>query len=209
MASTNVCATESDATRFSSDNTIVTPSASTEDPERHIDQWLMKNELYASCHGPWSGDIETFGSLRVTRMSDPRNGDIFLIVDKSKNRALASQDGNLHLEEIHSRDSEKPIPSSWQWLCTEKDGFKGFQNVDGGGFLGHDIRWDFYAKAPHHKGWEHFTLSRRPSGYYWIQALYWWTLWQVSARSDGRGVYAQSDGGTLWEFVKIDDMQVL
>ena len=33
-----------------------------------------------------------------------------------------------------------------------------------------------------------------------------WTLWQVSTRFDGRGLFAQSDGGTLWEFVKIHEV---
>lgn len=107
------------------------------------------------------------------------------------------------MEDADNLDSDEPISRHWQWFCTEKDGFKGFQNIAERGFLGHDIWWDFYAKVPRHDGWESFTMNRHEGGYYWIQALYWWTLWQVSARSDGHGIVAQRDGGTLWEFVKV------
>ncbi|CAM1506005.1 Fc.00g116420.m01.CDS01 [Cosmosporella sp. VM-42] len=160
-----------------------------------IDEWLRSSQM--------NGETQSFGAIRVTRNSDPRAGDTFLIVDQSQNRALACYGGHLRLEDATNLNSEDPVSGHWQWFCTEKDGFKGFQNVAEGGFLGHDIWWDFYAKVPHHKGWESFILRRHEGGCYWIQSLYWWELWQMSARSDGQGVYVQKDGGMLWEFIKV------
>ncbi|KAK7425097.1 hypothetical protein QQX98_000011 [Neonectria punicea] len=182
----------------------MTPTASTGDSA--IQEWLcsLRVTLSSSSNNDSQSDvIEHLGSLRVTRLSDPRPSDTFLIIDKSQNRILTCNDGRLHLEHLNT---DKLISKRSQWLCTERDGFKGFKNVAGRGFLGHDIWWDFYAKVPHHKGWESFTLSRREGGYYWIQCLDWWTLWQVSARSDGHGVNAERDGGTLWEFAKVHEL---
>ncbi|RSL46445.1 hypothetical protein CEP54_013859 [Fusarium duplospermum] len=200
---TNARDAESTATSSLSIDGVMTPTTGTGDSS--IQEWLRSSNIAPS---PSSNDefqrnvTEHLGSLRVTRLSDPRSNDTFLIIDKSQNRILTCHDGNLHLEHLNT---DKPISKCSQWLCTERDGFKGFKNVTGRGFLGHDIWWDFYAKVPHHKGWESFTLSRKEGGYYWIQCLDWWTLWQVSARSDGRGLVAERDGGTLWEFVKVHE----
>ena len=192
---TNVRDIESATTSSWPGGGAATPVTDTEVLRDHPDihEWLSGQ----------NGAFEVFGSLRVTRASVPRAGDTFLIIDKSRNRALVCHDGHLHLEDMNTIDPEKPISGRWQWFCTEKDGFKGFQNVSHRGFLGHDIWWDFYAKVPHHKGWESFVVDMREGGYYWIQALNWSTLWQVSARFDGRGVFAERDGGTLWEFAKV------
>jgi hypothetical protein len=111
-------------------------------------------------------------------------------------------EGNLRLKTINLEDLQRHIPEQAQWECKERRGFRGFKNVAEGTFLGHDIWWDFYAKAYHHKGWEDFTLRHREGGLYWIQSLDWWTQRQVSARQDGSGLLRQDDGGTLWEFVK-------
>uniref|UniRef100_A0A8H7K6B7 Uncharacterized protein n=1 Tax=Bionectria ochroleuca TaxID=29856 RepID=A0A8H7K6B7_BIOOC len=143
-------------------------------------------------------------SSRVARASDPYVGNTVLIIDKERNRALACHEGNLRLEKVGDLDSLDSVPVHWQWFCTETDGFKGFRSVANGGFLGHDIWWNFYAKVHHHLGWEHATLSRREGGYYWIQFEYWWKLRQLCARGDGNGVYWQKDGGTLWEFAEVD-----
>ncbi|KAH7273307.1 hypothetical protein MRS44_001797 [Fusarium solani] len=194
---------ESAATSSLSADGVMTPTTYTRDPS--IQEWLRSSSITpsSSSNNEFQNNMaEHLGSLRVTRLSDPRPNDTFLIIDKSENRILTCHDGHLHLEHLNN---DKPISKCSQWLCTEMDGFKGFKNVAGRGFLGRDIWWDFYAKVPHHKGWESFTLSRQEGGYYWIQCLNWWTLWQVSARSNGRGVVAERDGGTLWEFAKVHE----
>ncbi|KAF4964027.1 hypothetical protein FSARC_8025 [Fusarium sarcochroum] len=140
-------------------------------------------------------------SLAFIRKSDPHLGGKYLILDGPRNRALTCHQGQLRLETISLDD--RHISEQAQWLCTERNGFKGFKNVAGRGFLGHDLWWDFYAKASCHSLWESFTIARREGGLYWLQILHWWTQWQVSSRDDGGGVFAEKDKGTLWEFVKI------
>lgn len=164
------------------------------------------NKQTSLCCDHHKAAIESVKSPKVTRMSHPHPGDVYLIAEKSKARVLACKRGHLRLENVNAMDFEGPISDRWLWFCIEKDGFKGFQNVAEGGFIGRDIWWDFYAKVPHHKGWESFTVTIREGGYYWIQILDWWTQWQLSTRSDGSGVCAERDGGTLWEFVKVVKM---
>lgn len=171
-------------TLFSSESGVATPTtdASALDDPSAIDEWLTST---------------------VERSTYPSPGSKFLIIDHSQNRALVCHHGSLHLEAMDNIDLQDAVPKHWQWFSTENDGFLGFRNVANGGYLGHDIWWDFYAKVYHHKGWENFSLNRRESGHYWIQTLYWWQQWQVSARSDGGGLFAEERGGTLWRFVKV------
>lgn len=200
-----------ESTTTSSDNGVFTPTAtdaatSTDPDGEAIQEWLRSSKTSSGSslnNDHQDSGVERIGSLKVTCMSDPLLNDTLLIVDRSQNRALTCRHGHLHFEDVNAIDSEQPIPPHWQWLCTEKDGSKGFQSVAEGTFLGHDFWWNFNAKMPHHEGWECFTLNRREGGYYWIQALYFSTLWQVSARPGGSGCFAEWDGGTLWEFVKV------
>ncbi|KAL4728192.1 hypothetical protein ACLX1H_004933 [Fusarium chlamydosporum] len=143
-------------------------------------------------------------SLAFIRKSDPQSGGTYLILDVSQTRALTCHQGQLRLESISLDD--KHISEQAQWTCTEKNGFKGFRNVAEGRFLGHDLWWQFGAKALYHSLWESFTIARRESGLYWIQMLHWWTQWQVSVREDGNGICAERDRGTSWEFVKVLSM---
>ncbi|KAF5672029.1 dynamin family [Fusarium heterosporum] len=145
-------------------------------------------------------DVDT-NSIALIRKSDPHSGGVYLILDVSQTRALTCHQGQVRLEPI-SLDN-KHVSMQAQWICAERNGFKGFKNVAGGGFLGHDLWWDFCAKAPWLSLWESFTIDRRESGLYWIKILHWWTQWQVSARNDGSGVWAEREKGTLWEFVKV------
>jgi hypothetical protein len=145
--------------------------------------------------------INTSGSIAFIRKSDPQSGGTYLILDVSHSRALTCHKGQLRLEPISLDD--RHISEQAQWACTEKNGFKGFKNVAEGGFLGHDLWWDFYSNASQHSLWESFTIARREGGLYWMQILHWWTQWQVSAREDGSGVCAERDGGTSWEFIKV------
>lgn len=197
-----------------SSTALATPIANNERPEHNAtERWLdlsstdgslttdgKKTPSHSDYH---DSTIEPIKSFILARMSDPHPGHIFLIIDKSRNRALSVSEGKLSLENVKIRNLQTSVPKHLQWFCTELAGFKGFQNVAEGGFLGRDIWWDFYAKVPHHKGWESFTVSKRDGGHYWIQILDWWTQWQLSARLDGSGIFAERDGGTLWEFVKI------
>ena len=45
-----------------------------------------------------------------------------------------------------------------QWQCNERNGYRGFENIAMGSFLGYDFWCDFYAKVYYYKGWEDFTL---------------------------------------------------
>ncbi|KAF4452129.1 dynamin family protein [Fusarium austroafricanum] len=146
---------------------------------------------------------DTIHSVAFYRKSDPCAGGKYLILDISGSRALTCHKGQLRLEAINLDNPEGYISEQAQWLCTERNGFKGFKNVAEGGFLGHDVWWDFYAKASCHSLWESFTIARRGDDLYWLQILHWWTQWQVSVRYDGTGVFAERDDGTLWEFVEI------
>ncbi|KAI5919673.1 hypothetical protein F4810DRAFT_686588 [Camillea tinctor] len=168
-----------------------------------LQQWLRSSGL-ASQRPSSINKSQPAASSMVIRMSDPQPGGTFLIIDKSHNRALICKGGYLHLEDAGSiDDGTSSIPRHWQWLCTERDGFKGFKNVEEGGFLGHNIWWNFYAKVYHHKEWEDFTLSKREDNYYWIQARHGWTHRELSAQADGSRVFAEQDGGTPWEFVEV------
>jgi hypothetical protein len=143
-------------------------------------------------------------SIAFIRKSDPRAGGTYLILDVARNRALTCHQGELHLESISLNN--KNISEKAQWTCTERNGFKGFRNVAGGGFLGHDVWWHFRGNASTHSLWESFTIARRDGGLYWLQILHWWTQWQVSASEEGNGVYPELEGGTSWEFVKVLNM---
>ncbi|EKJ68920.1 hypothetical protein FPSE_10897 [Fusarium pseudograminearum CS3096] len=151
---------------------------------------------------PEPGDSTT-DSIVLTRKSDPRHDGRYIILDVSRSRALTCHDGYLRFEAIDLNIPHRHVSDKVQWECKERGGFRGFKNVAGGGFLGHDIWWDFYAKAYQHNGWEDFTLWRREDGLCWIQSLDWSTQRQVSAREEGNGLFRQDDGGTLWEFVKV------
>lgn len=140
---------------------------------------------------------ETFGPLKVVRNAEPEAKQTFLIVDKSTSRALTCHNGRLYLED------GTDATANWQWRCATTGGFLGFENVAEGTFLGHDIWWNIQAKTRHLLGWERFIAEKRSSGGYWIKALNWWTFWQLSARTDNSGLYAERDDGTLWEFVKV------
>ncbi|KAJ4002788.1 hypothetical protein NW752_009442 [Fusarium irregulare] len=148
--------------------------------------------------------LTTADSIAFIRKSDPRAGGTYLILDVARNRALTCHQGQVRLEPI-SLDN-KNISEKAQWSCTERNGFKGFQNVAGGGFLGHDVWWHFRGNASAHSLWESFTIARRDGGLYWLQILHWWTQWQVSASEEGNGVYPELEGGTSWEFVKVLNM---
>ncbi|KAK9442535.1 hypothetical protein VB005_03598 [Metarhizium brunneum] len=204
---TNACDAESTTTSSATGNGVPTPISDTASLADHsaMDGWLDKlSDDHPQAPGDGQGSSTAlFGSLRVTRTSHPMADSTFLIIDKSQNRALVCHNGHLHFEDIDAVNFDKPISGHWQWLCTERNGFKGFQNVAELGFLGHDLWWDFYAKSHRHEGWESFTVNRREGNYYWIQALKWWTHWQLSARADGSGLFAERDGGTLWEFVEL------
>ncbi|VUC36734.1 unnamed protein product [Clonostachys rosea] len=165
-----------------------------------IQEWLRSSQPK---EWSYSEPEEAPKSTRLTRLSEPHAGTTVLIIDKELNRALACHDGDLTLENVGDLDSLESIPVHWQWFSTDTEGFKGFRSVANGGFLGHDIWWDFYARVHHHLGWEQATLSKREEGCYWIQFEHWWTQRQLCARGDGKGVFWQQDGGTLWEFVEV------
>ncbi|KFA59968.1 hypothetical protein S40285_08016 [Stachybotrys chlorohalonatus IBT 40285] len=130
--------------------------------------------------------------------AEPEANQIFLIIDKSSGRGLTCHNGEVRLE------ARTNIGRNWQWRCVEKDGFFGFQNVAEGGFLGHDFWWHICAREKHHLGWECISVDRRPGGGYWMKLLHWWTYWQLSARTDHNGLFAERHNGTLWEFVRVD-----
>ncbi|KAH7244574.1 uncharacterized protein BKA55DRAFT_574123 [Fusarium redolens] len=187
-----------------------TPRATSEDntlrrwlesTSANLDTSIPDEPTPSSCH--YEAIPDTSHSVAFNRKSDPYARGIYLILDVSRSRALTCHRGQLRLEAIDLDDRQRYISEQAQWLCTERNGFKGFKNVAEGGFLGHDLWWDFYAKASCHSLWESFTIARRGDDLYWIQILHWWTQWQVSVQGDGRGVFAERDGGTLWEFVEI------
>ncbi|KFA71746.1 hypothetical protein S40288_09777 [Stachybotrys chartarum IBT 40288] len=164
---------------------IMTPITESSIGEASVLKWLSSNI------------DDTFGPWKVTRNAEPEANQIFLIIDKSSGRALTCHNGEVRLE------SGTNLGRHWQWHCAEKDGFFGFQNVAEGGFLGHDFWWHICAREKHHLGWECISVDRRPGGGYWIKLLHWWTYWQLSARTDHNGLFAERDSGTLWEFVRV------
>ncbi|KAF4986359.1 hypothetical protein FGRMN_10886 [Fusarium graminum] len=97
-------------------------------------------------------------SIALIRKSDPHSGGVYLILDVSQTRALTCHQGQLRLEPISLNN--KHVSLQAQWICAEKNGFKGFKNVAEGGFLGHDLWWNFCAKAPWLSLWESFTIDR-------------------------------------------------
>ncbi|KAK7219211.1 hypothetical protein V2G26_007214 [Clonostachys chloroleuca] len=75
----------------------------------------------------------TIGSLAMTRMASPCVGDMLLIIDKSRNCALACRNGILSLENVQSIRPGESVPRCWQWGYTENDAqFKGFKSVTEG-----------------------------------------------------------------------------
>ncbi|KAJ3529716.1 hypothetical protein NM208_g9635 [Fusarium decemcellulare] len=109
---------------------VATPTTSADGLEDHLrlQEWLHSSGLTSS--RPSSNN----SPQSVTRMLNPYPGGTFLTVDKSNKRVLASKGRHLHLEDARPTDSGESIPESWQWLCTENDGFKGFKNVSEAGF---------------------------------------------------------------------------
>ncbi|WZH48443.1 uncharacterized protein QYS62_009617 [Fusarium acuminatum] len=143
------------------------------------------------------------GSFGLTRKSNPHHDGKYLIYDVSRRRVLTYHNGHLRLELMDLEKPQSHVSEHAQWQCSERNGFRGFQNVAAGTFLGHDFWWDFYAKVSHHKGWEDFTLRHVEGGMYQIQTLDFWKQRQVSAKEDGNGLFRDDDGGTLWEFIKV------
>lgn len=192
MATTD---TGSDAQTVMTESTAggaLTPTTGSFSRVKSVDEWL------SSSRGSNSHAIfDMLGPLKVTRNADPAAKEIFLIIDKSTNRALTCHNGQLYLE------AGTKATSSWQWCCARKNGFFGLENVAEGGFLGHNLHWNFQATVKHHLGWEYLSFEKRASGGYWIKAPHWWTYWQLSAKTNNEGLFAERDDGTLWEFVKV------
>ncbi|KAH8666152.1 hypothetical protein BGZ61DRAFT_302500, partial [Ilyonectria robusta] len=128
----------------------------------------------------------------------PQAGDTFIIVDKAYGRAITVIEGRPKLETSANR------AGSWRWLCTEKDGFLGFRNTVSGRYLGHNIWWNMVVDGWSHKAWEHFHARRQECGGYTLLAPDWFTMRQISI-GEGNTLVAGSEGGTVWEFIKVLD----
>ncbi|KGQ02955.1 hypothetical protein BBAD15_g11816 [Beauveria bassiana D1-5] len=167
---------------------LATPNTETEES---VDFMAIREWLQLSSAGGNNGT------------DDPLPDDTLAIIDIAHGRVLACHPGgHLRLEEINEAEIDGPIPRRWLWLCTEKDGFTGFQSIAEGGFLGHNLRWNFMAQAPVQNGWEHFVLKRRQTGY-WIQTPFFYQLWQVSALRNGSGIETRRDDHSLWCFRRV------
>ncbi|XWW93088.1 hypothetical protein V2A60_001016 [Cordyceps javanica] len=151
--------------------------------------------------------LEVSGALLDDRTHDPTPGDILIIVDKTYSRVLACHPGgHLILDNFAEYDMNQAIPERWKWLCTERDNFIGFRNLAGDCFLGHDIWWNFVARATVQEGWEHFMLIKRRKGY-GIQSPFYYKFRPLAALSDGSGIKADEPQGTLWGFIKVGEEQ--
>jgi hypothetical protein len=149
---------------------------------------------------PTSSNNSDPGSLHdqsLIRDADLAAGQIFVIADRAHGRAIAVENGELQLRSnaLHSNNC--------RWRCVKTNGWFGFQNFVSGKFLGHDFWWSFKAEMNHHKNWEYFHAERSGEGNL-LLASRLGNFLQITISNDGKGLTTTEDGGTLWEFIRIE-----
>ncbi|KAM7197296.1 hypothetical protein V8F33_005724 [Rhypophila sp. PSN 637] len=112
------------------------------------------------------------------------------------------------------------------WLCVERNGWLGFRDPTGK-YIGQSIksgpgphgnRHSLEATATHHKAWEYLCPRRHPRGGYTLLSPieeddfkpWLCTLFKVEVESldvDG-WLVLREDGGSLWEFVRVNEIDM-
>lgn len=134
----------------------------------------------------------------ATRDAVPQPNQTYVILERSSSAAIAIVDGKLRLEEDLSQ------AGNCYWRSVEKDGWMGFYETELERFLGHDFWWNFTAEGTEQGEYGSFVPRRHPDGGYVLLAPRLGGLLQVVVGKDG-GLKAAKEGGTAWEFVRVDD----
>lgn len=113
------------------------------------------------------------------------------------------RDGNITL------DAQPDGRGSSHWACVETKGWLGFQNIDSGKLLGHDVHGTLHCASEQHQMWEYFCTRVRPDGRGCVLLMtHWERLWHVGVKFEGgvRRLAKIGDGGVggiSWEFVRV------
>lgn len=153
--------------------------------------------LAGACTPSSEWDPRGLSDHSILRDADPQAGDTFIIIDQAHGRAIAVIEGELRLEANACQAGNR------HWLCVEKDGWLGFRNTGSGRYLGHNIWWNFVAEGTQHRGWEFFH-ARRHDGGYLLLVPYFFKLFQIAIGEDDNSLAARDNGGTVWEFIKVE-----
>ncbi|KAI0547796.1 hypothetical protein F4679DRAFT_597457 [Xylaria curta] len=142
-------------------------------------------------------------SLHNVVNSVPEPGNTYKIVEVGSERAIALVRGCLTLV------WDAGTRGGWQWDCEENpDGWIGFRDAVSGGYLGHDNKGGYIARAGKLDSWESFVLRPRAAGGYNLCVKFGNKLKPMGvSESDGptpKLVDAKSpEEAARWEFYKV------
>ncbi|KAF4624946.1 hypothetical protein G7Y89_g13225 [Cudoniella acicularis] len=143
----------------------------------------------------------TDDSLGLGQHDDvPWAGNAYMIRDLHRGRVITLKNDNLCVAATASK------MGGWHWVCEEKNGWLGFRNVVSGTFIGHDTRGRFYAKEKHHKSHEWFCARKCLEGGYWLLMCHNGDMFKKMVIGGENDLVENEQEGTVWEFVKIEEV---
>ncbi|KAM7219026.1 hypothetical protein V8F06_005618 [Rhypophila decipiens] len=159
----------------------------------------------------------------VTRDAAPHPGEWFLILHRGSGRPLTLLDGgflrlgngmtggpaSLANKPAASYIKHKAYEDRYLWLCVERDGWLGFRSPCGR-YIGQstELGGDLAATATQHLAREYFCPRRHPSEGYILMSPVGEKLFKVEV-DDHKGIrrlVLRQDGGSLWDFVRVDEI---
>ncbi|KAJ1707633.1 hypothetical protein NYO67_10226 [Aspergillus flavus] len=158
-------------------------------------------------------DLPSYSSMSDSRVGVcPWKGGTYIIRDPETKLVIALEKGILGLyPEASVVESIYQFGRGSHWHCVENDSmWLGFYNAVSGTYIGHDNRksnWRFQAKAERHDEWEWFCARQHPDGGHVLLVKHWGEF--LPMRIGGKDnrelmVDAKREGGTVWEFIKVD-----
>ncbi|KAJ5170239.1 uncharacterized protein N7500_003022 [Penicillium coprophilum] len=88
--------------------------------------------------------------------------------------------------------------------------FLGFQNVISGTFIGHNNKNKLIAEAKVHSDWESFCVRANPDGGYLLLVKQGRGFLPMRVDGDNQLVVSTNrDEGVAWEFIRVDDEDVI
>ena len=155
-------------------------------------------------HTSVSEATPTTGSDNLTSHDDqldgwtvatPWPGEIFMIIERSTNRALVEDFGALSFQQRNPCDDQK------LWLCVETNGFFGFQNKKTSKYISCNLN-NLHANASRHLNWEFILPRKHPKGGYQLLMSNGQWLQVVNMNEEGNGLVLRPHGTTTLDFLK-------
>ncbi|KAI2471094.1 hypothetical protein F4781DRAFT_388065 [Annulohypoxylon bovei var. microspora] len=141
--------------------------------------------------------IDRYATDQIRKETVPWPGGTYIIREPKSGKQITLINGLVCMAP-HLGDQ-----GGYHWLCTSTDGWLGFRSPVSGLHLGHNGESNrLMAIVPHHRDLEYFATRGHPDGGQLLFVKQGDSLWPLSVRSD-REIAILSEGGTVWEFVKV------